>query len=69
MLDELGSDSIAFVSMDARDVAYSIRAMKRRDEMTQAQFNEQVDKLAVAVRRWQHEIRNLIGIGSAYVRR
>jgi len=69
MLGELGIDTVGFVSMGARDVAYAIRAARRKEGTDAARFDRQVDKLAVAVERWQREIRDYLGIGSAYVRR
>lgn len=69
MLRELGIDTVGFVSLTARDVAYAIRAAHRKEDESAVDFDRKVDKLAVAVERWQHEIRDLLGIGSAYVRR
>jgi hypothetical protein len=69
MLGELGIDTVGLVSMEARDVAYAIRAARRKPGVSDGKFQEQVDKLCVAVERWQQEIRGLLGIGSAYVRR
>lgn len=69
MLGELGIDTVGFVSLTARDVAYAIRAAHRKEDESAVDFDHKVDKLAVAVERWQHEIRDLLGIGSAYVRR
>lgn len=63
-LDELGIDTIGFIQMDAHDIAYSIRASVRRETESQEDFNRKVDKLALAVARWQGEIRQYLGIGS-----
>jgi len=67
-LADLGIDTIAFVTMEARDVAYAIRASIRAPGDDE-RFNERVDKLALAVQRWQSEIRDYLGIGSARIRR
>ncbi len=69
MLGALGIDTVGLVSMEARDVAYAICASKRRAGTSEERFAEKVEKLAIAVERWQSEIRELLGIGSAYVRR
>lgn len=63
-LAELGIDTIGFVTMDARDVAYAIRASVT-DDVDQGK----VDRLTLAVERWQGEIRKYLGIDSARVRR
>lgn len=69
VLDRLGIDTVAFVSMDAHDVAYAMRAALRRSETPQEDFDERVDKLARAVERWQCEIKGYLGIDGAEVRR
>lgn len=63
-LDSLGIDTIGFIQMDARDVAYAIRASVSGDVDP-----DRVDKLALAVERWQGEIKDHLGIGSAQERR
>ena len=63
-LDELGIDTVGFIQMDARDVAYSIRASVRKEGEDQETFNRKVDKLALAVQRWQGEVCEYLGIGS-----
>jgi hypothetical protein len=68
-LDSLGIDTVAFITMDSRDVAYAIRASVRKEEEDQATFDEKTDRLALAVTRWQGEIKQLLGIGGATVRR
>ena len=68
-LEELGIDTIGFVTMDAHDVAYAIRASVRKEGDEQETFDQKVDKLALAVQRWQAEIEENLGIGSADVRR
>ena len=65
----LGIDTVAFVTMEARDVAYAIRASVRKEDEDQETFNRKADKLALAVERWQAEIRDYLGIGSARIRR
>jgi len=67
-LAELGIDTIGFVTMGAKDVAYAIRASIRAPD-DDGRFNERVDKLALAVERWQSEIRDYLEIGSARIRR
>ena len=62
-LDELGIDTVAFVTLPARDVAYAIRASVGNVE------GSKVDQLTRAVERWQAEIKEYLGIGSAHVRR
>jgi len=66
---ELGIDTIGFVTMEARDVAYAIRASARKEGEAQETFNQKADKLALAVERWQAEIRDYLEIGSAGLRR
>lgn len=68
-LDALGIDTIAFITMDARDVAYAMRARRRREDEEQEEFDRKVGKLAQAVERWQCEIREFLGIDDADVRR
>lgn len=68
-LAELGIDAIGFVTMEARDIAYAIRASVRKKDEDQETFNRKADKLAFAVERWQAEIRDYLGIGSARIRR
>lgn len=67
-LDSLGIDTIGFVTMKPRDIAYSIRASVDTGSEQEA-FDQRVDQLALAVERWQREIKNYLGIGSAYIRR
>lgn len=68
-LADLGIDTIGFVTMEARDIAYAIRASVRKETEDQETFNRKADKLALAVERWQAEIRDYLGIGSARIRR
>jgi len=68
-LADLGIDTIAFVTMKPCDVAYAIRASLRKEDEDQETFNQRVDKLALAVERWQGEIKSYLGIDSARVRR
>jgi len=68
-LASLGIDTIAFITMTPRDIAYAIRDSLRRETETQERFDEKVTKLAAAVDRWQGEIRQYLGIDSARVRR
>ena len=63
-LNELGIDTIGFIQMDARDIAYSIRASVCKEGESQETFNLKVEKLELAVRRWQREIEQYLGIGS-----
>jgi len=65
-LADLGIDTIGFVTMEARDIAYAIRASVRKEG---DDFDRKVDKLALAVERWQDEIKDYLGIGSAEIRR
>jgi len=67
-LADLGIDTIGFVTMGAKDVAYAIRASIRAPG-DDDRFNERVDKLALAIERWQAEIRDYLGIGSAEIKR
>ncbi len=68
-LSELGIDTIGFVTMEPRDIAYAIKATTRNPDTDQETFDERVDKLAIAVERWQHEIKEALGIGDATGRR
>ena len=68
-LGALGIDTVGLVVMDARDVSYAICASKRGETQTQEAFNVRVDKLAIAVTRWQYEIKEALGIGDALTRR
>ena len=62
-LGDLGIDTVAFVTLPAQDVAYAIRASVGSTEKSK------VDQLALAVERWQAEIKGYLGIGSVKVRR
>lgn len=68
-LAELGIDTIAFITMTPRDVAYAIRASLHKETETQEELSIKVDKLTPAVDRWQREIRQYLGINGAQVRR
>jgi len=68
-LADLGIDTVGFVTMGAKDVAYAIRASVRKEDEDQETFNRKADKLALAVERWQAEIRDYLGIGSAEIKR
>ncbi len=68
-LAELGIDTIAFIAMTPRDVAYAIRASLHKETETQEELNAKVDKLTPAVDRWQREIRQYLGIESAKTKR
>jgi len=65
LTDELGIDTIGFIQMDARDIAYAIRASVRKEDSDEDQetFDRKVDQLALAVQRWQGEIKTFLGIG------
>lgn len=69
MLESLGIDTIGFITMAAQNVAYAIRAAHRKEDEDQGAFDAKVEKLALAVERWQHEIRGYLGIGIAKTRR
>jgi len=67
-LDELGIDTIGFITMKPGDVAYAIRASLDVEE-DQETFDHKVENLTAAVFRWQGEIRQFLGIDSARVKR
>jgi hypothetical protein len=68
-LGELGIDTIGFITTPAHDIAFAIRANVRKEEEDQETFDVKVDKLTLAVERWQREIKTVLDIGDARTRR